>query len=71
MLIVTGLLLLEVFLLRLADALGADFDEGGSGARDTLVWSTLPPGAAVWTSLVLAARGRLGGVRRAARPSRC
>ena len=54
-LIVTGLLLLEVFLLRLADALGADFDEGGSGARDTLAWSMLPPGAAVWTSLVLAA----------------
>ena len=53
-LIVTGLLLLEVFLLRLADALGADFNEGGSGARDTLVWSTLPPGTAVWTSLVLA-----------------
>ena len=54
-LIVTGLLLLEVFLLRLADALGADFGEGGSGARDTLVWSSLPPGTAVWTSLVLAA----------------
>ena len=54
-LIVTGLLLLEVFLLRLADALGADFGQGGSGARDTLVWSSLPPGAVVWTSLVLAA----------------
>lgn len=54
-LIVTGLLVLEVFLLRLADALGADFNEGGSGARDTLMWSTLPPGATVWTSLVLAA----------------
>ena len=53
-LIVTGLLLLEVFLLRLADALGADFGEGGSGARDSLLWSSLPPGTAVWTSLVLA-----------------
>jgi hypothetical protein len=40
--------------LRLADALGADFGGGGFGARDTLVWSTLPPGTAVWTSLVLA-----------------
>jgi hypothetical protein len=54
-LIVTGLLMLEVFLLRLADVLGADFGEGGPGARDTLVWSALPPGATVWTSLVLAA----------------
>jgi hypothetical protein len=53
-LLVTGLLLLEAFLLRLADALGADFGAGGFGARDTLVWSTLPPGTAVWTSLVLA-----------------
>ena len=54
-LLVTGLLLLEAFLLRLADALGADFGAGGFGARDTLVWGSLPPGAAVWTSLVLAA----------------
>jgi hypothetical protein len=53
-LLVTGLLLLEVFLLRLADALGADFGVSGSGARDTLVWSALPPGATVWTSVVLA-----------------
>jgi hypothetical protein len=53
-LIVTGLLVLEVFLLRLGDALGADFNRGGAGARDTLVWGTLPPGTAVWTSLVLA-----------------
>jgi hypothetical protein len=54
-LLVTGLLVFEVFLLRVADALGADFNAGGSGARDTLVWGTLPPGATVWTSLVLAA----------------
>lgn len=53
-LLVTGLLVFEVFLLRLADLLGADFGAGGSGARDTLVWGMLPPGAAVWTSLVLA-----------------
>ena len=49
-LLVTGLLVLYVFLLRLADALGADFGGGG----DTLVWANLPPGAMVWTSLVLA-----------------
>ena len=54
-LLVTGLLLLEVFLLRVADALGADFGEGGFGARDTLVWGQLPPGTVVWTSIVLAA----------------
>ena len=54
-LLVTGLLVLEVFLLRLADALGADFGAGGDGARDTFVWGSLPPGATVWTSLVLAA----------------
>ena len=53
-LLVTGLLVFEVFLLRLADLLGADFGEGGSGARDTVIWGTLPPGAIVWTSLVLA-----------------
>ena len=53
-LIVTGLLLLEVALLRLAEALGADFGSGGSGARETIVWGSLPPGAMVWTSLVLA-----------------
>jgi hypothetical protein len=53
-LIVTGLLLLEVALLRLADAIGADFGSGGFGARETIVWGTLPPGAIVWTSLVLA-----------------
>jgi hypothetical protein len=41
-LLVTGLLLLELALLRLADVLGADF--GGN----------LPSGALVWTSLVLA-----------------
>jgi hypothetical protein len=54
-LLVTGLLLLYVALLRLADALGADFGAGGDGARDTLVWGNLPPGAMVWTSLLLAA----------------
>ena len=54
-LLVTGLILVEVFLLRLADLLGADFGEGGSGARDTVIWGNLPPGAIVWTSLVLAA----------------
>jgi hypothetical protein len=53
-LLVTGLIVFEVFLLRLADLLGADFGEGGSGARDTFIWGTLPPGAIVWTSLVLA-----------------
>jgi len=50
-LLVTGLLMLSVALLRLADVLGADFFEGG----DTLVWGNLPPGAMTWTSLVLAA----------------
>jgi len=56
-LLVTGLLLLYAALLRLADLLGADFGGPGSasGARDTVVWSLLPPGAMVWTSLVLAA----------------
>jgi len=49
-LLVTGLLILYVFLLRLADALGARFGGGG----DTLVWDNLPPGTMVWTSLVLA-----------------
>ena len=53
-LLVTGLLLLYVALLRVADAIGADLGENGSGARDTLVWRSLPPGATVWTSLVLA-----------------
>jgi len=53
-LLVTGLMLLYVALLRVADAIGADFGENGSGARDTLVWRSLPPGATVWTSLVLA-----------------
>ena len=53
-LLVTGLLVFEVFLLRLADLLGADFGAGGSGARDTVIWGSLPPGATVWTSLVLA-----------------
>jgi hypothetical protein len=54
-LLVTGLIVFEVFLLRLADVLGADFGEGGSGARDTVIWGSLPPGTIVWTSLVLAA----------------
>ena len=53
-LLVTGLLVFEAFLLRLADALGADFGSGGFGARDTLVWGSLPPATTVWTSLVLA-----------------
>jgi hypothetical protein len=53
-LLVTGLLVLYVALLRLADALGAEFEAGGEGARDTLVWGSLPPGAMVWTSLLLA-----------------
>ena len=55
-LLVTGLLLLYGALLRLADALGADFGGPGAatGARDTVVWSLLPPGAMVWTSLALA-----------------
>jgi hypothetical protein len=66
-LLVAGLLVLEVFLLRVADALGADFGSGGFGARDTLVWGTLPPGAIVWTSLVLAAvAGWAAVVRRSA-----
>ena len=46
-LLVTGLLLLEVALLRLADALGADFGSGGTGARETIVWGSFPPGAMV------------------------
>ena len=54
-LLVTGLLMLYVALLRLADALGAEFGAGGDGARDTLVWGSLPPPTAVWTSLLLAA----------------
>jgi hypothetical protein len=54
-LLVTGLLVFEAFLLRLADALGADFGAGGGGARDTFVWGNLPPGSIVWTSFVLAA----------------
>ena len=56
-LLVTGLLLFYEALLRLADLLGADFrtPDSATGARDTLVWATLPPGAMVWTSLVLAA----------------
>ena len=49
-LLVTGLLLLYLALLRIADALGAEFWTGG----DTLVWGNLPPGAMTWTSLVLA-----------------
>jgi hypothetical protein len=55
-LLVTGLLLLYAALLRLADLLGADFGapESASGARATVFWSGLPPGAMVWTSLVLA-----------------
>ena len=69
-LLVTGLLMLEVFLLRLADALGADFGAGGDGARDTFVWGTLPPGAMVWTSLVLAAVAA-GRPWRGAQRSRC
>jgi hypothetical protein len=63
-LLVTGLLVFEVFLLRLADALGADFGAGGDGARDTLVWGNLPPGAMVWTSLVLAAMAGWAAVAR-------
>jgi hypothetical protein len=54
-LLVTGLLVFEAFLLRLADLLGADFGAGGGGARNTFVWGNLPPGAMIWTSLVLAA----------------
>ena len=49
-LLVTGLLLLYLALLRLADALGATYGGGG----DSLVWANLPPGAIMWTSLVLA-----------------
>ncbi len=49
-LLVTGLLLLYLALLRLADALGATYGGGG----DSLVWANLPPGAITWTSLVLA-----------------
>jgi hypothetical protein len=63
-LLVTGLLVLELFLLRLADALGADFGAGGAGARDTLVWGSLPPGAVVWTSLVLGAVAAWAAVSR-------
>jgi hypothetical protein len=63
-LLVTGLLVFEVFLLRLADALGADFGAGGDGARDTFVWGNLPPGAMVWTSLVLAAMAGWAAVAR-------
>jgi hypothetical protein len=63
-LLVTGLLVFEVFLLRLADALGADFGAGGDGARDTFVWGSLPPGAIVWTSLVLAAMAGWAAVAR-------
>ena len=63
MLLVTGLLLLVVALLRLADVLGADFLEGG----DTLVWGNLPPGAMTWTSLLLAgAAGAAAFARRSA-----
>jgi hypothetical protein len=54
-LLVTGLLVFEAFLLRLADLLGADFGAGGGGARNTFVWGNLPPGAMVWTSVVLSA----------------
>ena len=56
-LLVTGLLLLYAALLRLADLLGADFGapEAATGARATVFWSSLPPGAMAWTSLVLAA----------------
>ena len=62
-LLVTGLLLLWIALLRLADVLGADFLEGG----DTLVWGNLPPGAMTWTSLLLAgAAGAAAFTRRSA-----
>ena len=50
-LLVTGLLLLYLALLRLADVLGAEFWTGG----DTIVWGNLPPGTMTWTSLLLAA----------------
>ena len=66
-LLVTGLLLLYVFLLRLADALGADFWHGG----DTLVWGNLPPGTMVWTSLAAGRRRRLGGAVAPRPPSAC
>ena len=63
-LLVTGLLLLYLALLRLADALGATFGGGG----DSLVWANLPPGAITWTSLVLAgAAGWAAFSRRSAR----
>ncbi len=54
-LLVTGLLLLYATLLRLSDVLGADFGIGDGGARETPFWAVFPPGAATWTSLVLAA----------------
>jgi hypothetical protein len=54
-LLVTGLLLLYGALLRLADLLGADFLEAAdTGARSVAIWGIFPPGAMVWTSLVLA-----------------
>ena len=54
-LLVTGLLVLYGALLRLADLLGADFAESAAdGARSVAIWGIFPPGAMVWTSLLLA-----------------
>jgi hypothetical protein len=55
-LLVTGLLLLAAALLRLADLLGADFGESATtGARSLAVWAVFPPGAMVWTGILMAA----------------
>jgi hypothetical protein len=66
-LLVTGLLLLYAALLRLADLLGADFGDAGDGGADAAggpIWSSLPEGALVWTSLLLAAVAAWAAVRR-------
>ena len=63
-LLVTGLLLLYVALLDLADLVGADFGAGGDGARETVVWGTFPPGTMIWTSLALAAVAGWAGLTR-------
>ena len=55
-LLVTGLLLLYGALLRLADLVGANFGASSTtGARSLLVWSAFPPGAMLWTGILMAA----------------